>query len=149
MSLTSEQPNSAHDALRDAEIRHGDTQEVKIAVGTMPSFGGAKSGSHVAFCSATIRAGKVLKRGSILNHLKRIGGDIVFTNADEVAQKLGGRNGVALMSGTVFTNGHVELTIDPESVRVVPVTQQEESHLRSSTGRGITRRILELETAKA
>lgn len=138
MRLTYEQPTSAHRALRGARIRHGDTTKVKIAVGVVPS----ESGSHIAFCSAWVEAGKIVRRGRHWERRQSIRGEIVFANADEIAERIGGRRGIVCMQGTVTTNGHVEFRIDPDSVQVFPVDRQEECNLRSMFGQSLAREIL-------
>ena len=134
--LTYEQPDSAHDALTRAGIRHGDTRRVHIAVGAMPS----SLGSHLAFCSAAMQPGKLVRRGRFLDRRKPITGDIEFTNADAVAAAIGGRTGIAYMHGIVHTNGHVTLTIEPDSIVVVPVPPG--VNLRGACSRPLSRKVL-------
>ena len=138
MILTHEQPHSACLALRDAGLRHGDTQRVQIAVGTFPSP--LPHSSHLAFCSATMRKGARIQKGSWRTRHRRISGDIEFTNAGAVADRIAGR--VGFMEGIVHTNGHVTFTIETNSIRVVPVTPDQLCLLQSPCGRRLSRNVL-------
>ena len=137
MKLSYEQPTSAHRALRGARVRHGDTTEVEIVVGVIP----AASGPHLAFCSAWAKAGRILRRGAWWERCQPIHGNVVFANADTIAEKIGKHRGMVYMKGKAVTNGHVEFRMDPESIRVFPVDN--EGCLRSIFGQSLARDILE------
>ncbi len=132
--LSLEQESSAIEALKAARICHGDTTEVEIAVGVMSSPE-AKGDAHLAFCSAVVRAGRVLHRGSNLDHQVPISGDIVFHREGRLLRKLQGKTGIVYMRGTVITNGHIEFKIRPSSIRVSEVESEQVYDLRSSSGR--------------
>ncbi len=139
--LTHEQESSLHDALHVAGIRHGDHQEITIAVGVLSIGDGSP---HLPFCSAVIRPGKIIKEGGYFAHCKRIGGHIDITNRDAVGRQIGNRTGVVVMKAQGFTNGHVELTVDPKSIQFVPVHPYSEPLLRHSAGQELAQEALKL-----
>lgn len=144
MRLSHEQTDSAHFALMGADIRHGDTTEVEIAVGASPSV---RDEVRFTFCSAKVRRKKVRRKGWWWDRRRPIQGDLHFSNGDEIARRIGRRCGMVFMRGTVTSNGHVEFDIDLDSIRVVPVLPREEHQLHCASGQEFAEEVLETMSA--
>lgn len=142
--LTFEQPTSAHRALRGARILHGDTTAVRVAAGSVKQEDGR---THLAFCSSWVERGRVLNHGSRVEHGQVIGGDIVFENPEAIEQVVQGRPGIVIFEGSVHTNGCVRFSVDPTSVRLLPVRPHQQSLVRWESGRSLVKTRLLEETA--
>lgn len=140
--LSSEQLWSAYRALTGARIRRGDTTEIEIALGLIPS-GNVESKANLAFCSAWIRRGNILQRGASCERSQAIEGDIVFRNPEEMIQQLKDKTGIAYLRGRVRISRRVEFMIDPSSIQVIPVCEQDVDQLRWPHGISASRRILQ------
>ena len=127
--ITAEQFTSAHESLAAAGIKHGDTVEVDLAVGVMA---GSEDGEHphIAYCSMWTEKRKLIRRGGYFERKRPIVGDVEIMNVEEVHEMLAGKTGIAFMQGSVYSNGHVQMTIDPDSIDVRQVGQDEMGNLR-------------------
>lgn len=141
MRVTSEQPTSAHRALRGARVLHGDTTEVAMAVGSVGT--GNPGMTHFAFCPAWVKRGRVVQHASHAEHQQPIEGEVVFDNAEQIADVVQGREGIVVMKGLVHANGCVRFHIDPASIRVIPVGRHEACLLRCQDGQQLLKRTLE------
>ncbi len=146
MILTSEQPLSAHRALTGAGVKHGDTTEVKLALGVMPVEGNPDR-THVAFCSAWAQRGRIIKKGWWWDRQQAIDGEVVFENSEELARQLNGKKGMAVLTGHVHANGKVTFTFRPEATKFYPVEGADALDLRSVYGQRLAREALQKSAA--
>lgn len=135
-TLTSEQAPSLARALETAGVRHGDTVEADIAVGTVAS----QEGSHVAFCSSVVRARQVIKAGSARERGEPIKGEVTFDSPEMICKAVAGRQGVAVIRARVHSNGHIQVT--PISVKFEERPDVSAWTMRSSDGQGLCREAL-------
>jgi|GEM_PF-2185229 len=140
MSLKYEQPGSARDMLTRAGAKHGDTVEVTMAVG-VPETG--RWSALAAFCCSEAVCGDVLQSGTPEEHNQPISGNPIFRNRRKLAKKLRCRPpGVAVLKGTVHTNGDIVFNLDPESLLYFPLTAGDPHLLRSWSGRYLAEKAL-------
>lgn len=135
-TLTSEQHNSAHAALQQAGVLHGDLIEADLAVGSVASA----EGTHLAFCSAVVKPLRVLRPGSPEERRLPIQGAVAFDNPSLIDNEVRGRQGIAVLRCTIHSNGHVHIT--PQSVRFQQLDGDVEAYLRSSHGKELSAEAL-------
>ncbi len=138
--LTTEQPDSAHDVLSSAGVRHGNIDEIDLVVAT---FSFNQFEQRVAFCPATARWRKTVRWASKREQRKRIVGEVVFVNERQVLRGTGGLDGFLHMRGRVTTNTRVEIFAFPETIQVLKV-EEDDAILRTSVGRLLSERLLSL-----
>lgn len=131
-TLTSEQHQSAHSALEEAGVLHGDLIEADVAVGSVAYA----EGTHLAFCSAVVKPLRTLRHGSREERLLPIAGNVVFDNPSLVDGIVQGRQGIAVLRCTILTNGHVHIT--PTSVRFEELDGDMEACLRTVDGKELS-----------
>ena len=143
MRLTVEQEQSALEELTRAGVRVGTEYQVLVVTGSLPSV---DKPAHLAFCSSMMR---VLRAPAVstprFQRVLPLQGRILFRREEEIAERLLGRRGFAVMRGSILVHdGVVGFDMDPEYFRVIPSNSP---YLRFRDGKAEAADILNQELA--
>lgn len=139
--LTYEQEYSAHKALERAGLFRGDTNEVLIVVGALSPLERRVS-SHIAFCSASVKNLRRIRRGWFWQRWEPITGEIIFTNAEMIARALSGWTGIVSMKAIVCMDTTISITVDVDSIQMHGVEEDQKILLRNQGGMALSRNVL-------
>ena len=120
------QPHMLREAMRDADIRHGEPVRVNIPGVRIPELDELYADEPLAVRLCNIESLVVLERparraGNLPRIVRRE--DVLLIGADQISALEPGD--YELRNVLLFTNGHVQLTIDDQS-EIVPWSYDEE-----------------------